>query len=118
MGCGFVGSSMRSASIHEKQKVVFRLGNPNPENFDITRIELIGDYMVVKVNYPDCTNYEGNKIMVYKDITVKELSSAKILDPHFFEGNGVKSPIARFEPTEEGWQMATFFCRHYTGKTY
>jgi hypothetical protein len=93
-------------------------GNPNPENFEILRIESIGNYLVVKVHYPDCTNYEGNKIMVYKDVTIKELAEATVLDPHFYKSKGIKSPVARFEPTEEGWNMATFFCRHYTGKTY
>ena len=82
------------------------VGNPNPSNFKILLVAYIGAYKVVKVNYPDCTNFEGNKILVLKDITLEELFSLTDLDPHFQSGSPKGSPFARFEPTLEGWKAA------------
>lgn len=53
--------------------------------------------------YPDCTNYEGKKVMIFRGSS-DELKRRTIIDPHFFEDN--TSTIARFEPTESGWLVA------------
>lgn len=82
--------------------------NPNPNNYKIKRAEEIGKYLVVEINYPDCTNYEGNKIIVYKTTLDKLLKQEKI-DPHFSDNNKYIQPIARFVPTEDGWEMARKF---------
>ena len=65
-----------------------------------------GKNLVVELKYPDCTNYEGRKIMVYKNLTISKLLGAKLVDPHFAKGGKFRSPIARFEPTEDGWKLA------------
>lgn len=124
MGIG-IGSRSSSGSCYESPtklqtelRRLYASGNPDPKHFDIQKFEAIGNYLVVKVNYPDCTNYEGNKIIVFRDVTPRQLFSSSTLDPHFFNGTGVQSPIARFVPTDEGWNMAVHFCKHYTGKTY
>jgi len=52
------------------------LPNPDPRNFDIRCVVTIGDYIVVRVHYPDCANYEGNKIMVYEGVTLEAVCSA------------------------------------------
>jgi len=83
--------------------------NPDPKNWDIIKWSEIGDYLVIKIKYLDCINYEGNKIMVYKGTTHSELVSQKLIDPHFSENKKYKSPIARFQPTGEGWEMALKF---------
>lgn len=61
---------------------------------------------MVQLNYPDCTNYEGNKILLFKGVTLVELINQKYIDPHFFQSKEVRSPVARFVPTDEGWNMA------------
>ena len=78
-------------------------------NFNILKIEQIGDYVIAKIHYPDCTNFYGNKICVFKDATIDQIQCLSTLDPHF-SGNGF-SPIARFKPTEEGYAMAVCFCK-------
>jgi hypothetical protein len=87
-----------------------KLPNPNPENFKIIASLCCEDFLIVRVNYPDCTNFEGDKILVYQgDITAEDLAKRKTLDPHFHDNPKHPSPIARFEPTEEGWRMAKIF---------
>lgn len=76
--------------------------NPDPKNFSIVESQQVGDVFVTKINYPNCTTYEGNKIIV-SDFNPKR---RKTLDPHFTENSGI---IARFAPTHEGWQHAVNF---------
>jgi hypothetical protein len=87
--------------------------NPNPKNFKIVKAVKVKKFLLLLVNYPDCTNYEGNKILVYKNTTLKDIDKQKSLDPHFSNNCRFISPIARFEPTIEGWDMADSFCRNY-----
>lgn len=77
-------------------------GNPDPKVFTILKTEQIGDVFVTKIQYPNCSNYEGTKIIV-SDFNPKR---RKTLDPHFTENSGI---IARFVPTNEGWKMAITF---------
>lgn len=90
-----------------------KLPNPDPYNFVVQEAEQIGSYLVVKVQYPDCTNYEGVKILVYAETTALDLLKQRFLDPHFFEAHktaaSARSPVARFVPTPTGWHMATRF---------
>lgn len=88
-------------------KKKFRLGDPNPMKFKLVREEHVGEYLIAEINYPDCKNYEGNKIVVYHNLMT--LKNYKELDPHFLE-KGV-SPVARFEPTEKGWKNAVTFAK-------
>ncbi len=80
--------------------------NPNPFKFKVIKSLAIGNYLVCKVNYPDCTTFEGNKVMVYENLTQADLRDTKSLDPHFFDDN--KSPIARFRGDADGWRLAIF----------
>jgi len=82
------------------------LPNPNPGNYEIVKSAEKGGYLIVLINYKDCTNYEGNKILVYKDVSFQSLLDQKKIDPHFSENTDYYSPIARFVPTEEGWDLA------------
>lgn len=85
--------------------------NPNPKNFTILQVEKIGRFLVLNVHYPDCNNFEGNKILVYEGFTEEIFmmnAERKGLDPHFFEV-GI-SPIARFRPDEVGWNRAIKLC--------
>jgi len=86
--------------------------NPNPVNFKILEEKAVGQMLVLKVQYPDATNYEGIKILVYMNFTKSEdiiFKNRGKLDPHF-AGDGSVSPVARFEPTVVGMYMAIKFC--------
>ena len=87
-----------------------RWPNPNPENFIMKRSKQVGPFWILFVTYPDCKNYEGNKILVYQDVLFVELRAQGSLDPHFCDNPDFHSPIARFVPTDEGWDMACRFC--------
>jgi hypothetical protein len=80
------------------------LPNPNPNNFVIKELKQIGKNVVLIIQYPDCTNYEGIKVMVYKNISKKKILTMNKIDPHFCEN--CISPFARFEPTTEGVEAA------------
>ena len=102
MGLGLMRSSC-SASC--SPQVIIRDKNPRPTNFKILEGGMNKDFTIIKVKYPDCDNYEGEKILVYKGHVLKEVMALKELDPHFCD-KGHLSPIARFEPTEEGLELA------------
>tara|TARA_R110002020_G_scaffold403349_2_gene613490 strand:- start:2721 stop:3050 length:330 start_codon:yes stop_codon:yes gene_type:complete len=76
--------------------------NPDPKQFEIVKYIGYGDYCLVKINYPNCTNYEGMKICLY-NYPLDTILFTKSLDPHFSE-YGI-APFARFEPTEAGWDI-------------
>jgi hypothetical protein len=105
--------------VHVHNTVVCKpqpLPNPNPRNFVIRRSLQIGrNWLLVEVNYPDCTNYEGNKILLYRgidrDVTLTALIAQGSLDPHFSNNPDFFSPFARFEPTDDGWNMAKELAR-------
>lgn len=75
---------------------------PNPKNFKIVKSIGLGDYCLVKINYPNCTNYEGMKICLY-NYPLDKIAFTKSLDPHFSK-LGI-APFARFEPTDKGWKV-------------
>ena len=84
--------------------------NPDPSNYKILRGWSYDEaYLVIELQYPDCTNYEGRKILVFK-ASLKSLLAQKKIDPHFSENKDFISPIARFEPTDEGWENARMWC--------
>lgn len=87
-----------------------REGNPNPNYYIINKIHEYGKYLIIEINYPDCRNYEGNKILLYKDITLPQLIKQGSIDPHFSDYEDEISPIARFAPTKEGLEMAKILC--------
>ncbi len=80
--------------------------NPNPNNFKILSSWTGNGYVLLHVYYPDCTNYEGSKLLLYKDslVSLEELRKLNILDPHFYDGK--YSPVARFKPDGEGFRLA------------
>lgn len=87
------------------------LPNPKADNYKILRHIHINNYLVIEMLYLDCINYEGRKILVYENCTIKDLTMQKLIDPHFSENKKYYSPFARFEPTEKGWNMAINLCK-------
>jgi hypothetical protein len=113
MGCM---PKRNSASIYDKPCPVNKdkkSPNPNPENFEVKAIEKIGDFYLITIFYPDCTTFEGMKILVYYKIDIKKLLLQKSLDPHFSMNKKFISPVARFEPTRRGIEMAISFCQKF-----
>lgn len=90
-----------SSSVYDDEP----LANPDPTNYKFMQVEERKGYLLVWMNYPDCTNYEGNKILLYEGITFVALVNQREIDPHFFVKKGMASPIARFIPTKQGWDM-------------
>ena len=80
-------------------------GAPNPYRFAIARSYALGTVCVIEAVYPDATNYEGRKVMVYAHALAVVMKQDR-LDPHFCEGEACVSPVARFEPTTRGWDLA------------
>jgi hypothetical protein len=99
-----------------KEIVVVQNPNPNPNNYTVQIIYQCGNYLVIKIKYHDSTNYEGDKILVFENCTYDDLEKQKTIDPHFSENKNFHSPIARFEPTERGWDMAVSFVRSVLNK--
>jgi hypothetical protein len=79
---------------------------PNPKRFKIVRAAALGEHLVVDVHYPDCTNFEGRKVMVFRNTRLEAVMGTLRLDPHFRETGG---PTARFRPDAEGWSLAVIF---------
>ena len=80
---------------------------PDPDNFTIIDRYDYGIYSALQVRYPDCTNYLGMKILVFKD--PPKFDNIDRLEPHFCEEQDHPTPIARFVPTSAGWNMAINF---------
>lgn len=113
MGCNFLLSS----SSYDEPKVVYvdkrvevPVPNPDPKNFHIDRALELKPWLILEVTYPDCTNYEGRKILVYKGTGIEDIARQNSLDPHFSNNKEYHSPFARFVPTNEGWEAAIKFC--------
>ena len=113
-----VGPRIVSSSSYDKKNTAFiPAGNPNPYNFKVIEAEQHQEYIILKVNYPDCKNYEGNKVLIYK-ATLKDILNQKSLDPHFSDNKEKVSPIARFTPDDKGWKMAKQFVDWITRPEY
>lgn len=81
--------------------------NPNPSNFRILDLDLVGKYIIATVYYPNCTNYEGRKVIVFKNMSTSDIRNLRSLDPHFLENGNI---VARFAPTSEGYALARKMC--------
>ncbi len=84
--------------------------NPNPDPFNrvIKKINVVGQYCVCLINYPDCTTFKGDKVMVYC-CPPHHIRRAQAIDPHFLESG--MSPIARFPGNDSGWEYAMSFAK-------
>jgi hypothetical protein len=103
---GIYGSSHKTEYVY-----VERGGNPNPKKFVIKSETFSERHTVVYVNYPDATNYEGDKVLVLTGTA--SVKGVKELDPHFSKGSRI---IARFKPDAEGLGLAIKFV-HMLEKT-
>lgn len=104
MGVGF--NILSSSSYDEnKDKNI----NSDSTIYRIIKSKKMENFLILFINYPNCTNFEGNKILVYINCTIDDLYAQKFIDPHFSDNKNYISPIARFIPTDFGWNMAELF---------
>ena len=82
------------------------INTPDTNKWVINKSIMIGKYLLIDITYPNCTNYEGKKFLLFENILKEDLVKQKKIDPHFFNNKNYYSPIARFEPTKKGWEMA------------
>jgi hypothetical protein len=85
-------------------------GNPDPRRFSVRRARQVGRHLLVEVVYPDCKNYEGRKVILYRDTPITALEGMRHLDPHFTDHRDGIVPFARLEPTDEGWAAGIALC--------
>lgn len=109
MGLSLFGRSFgKTAATYEQQKV--SPYDPNPGRFEIIDHFECNGNLVISINYPNCINYEGNKIILFRNKKYLEIKNLKEIDPHFTEKSET-SPFARFEPTRKGWYNACLMAR-------
>jgi hypothetical protein len=77
---------------------------PNPFRYKVLLTEYFDNATLLVVEYPDCENYEGKKILVYGG----RFEPNGCLDPHFSREG--RSPIARFKPEHHILELARLFC--------
>lgn len=97
---------------------VAMLPNPDPKNWTlISRAAYQGRggiFTVLCVRYPDCTNYEGEKVIVVEGFGP---GNDEPFDPHFCDGRDGHAPTvkARFRPDETGKREADAYARALAG---
>ena len=102
MGMNFVCSSGRAVAQTPAPN------DPIPSRFRIQHLEQYGNFVIGKVIYPNCTTFDGLKIIVWENVTVDDIYRMDVIDPHFFEDNKI---IARFAPTKNGMHYAIQFVK-------
>lgn len=81
--------------------------NPDPHRYKVLDSYQCAKALAIKIHYPGCTAYEGVKVLVYRNATVRRLRAQVLgIDPHFSSSTKALSPFARFEPTARGWRAA------------
>jgi len=114
MGCGPLRVSKANypakdcSSCEYKKEVA---SNPDPSRYKIIEYYEHSNNLLIKARYPNCENYEGIKILLYRNLTIQDLMSQKLIDPHFSDRTDYKSPFIRLEPTEQGWRMGVLICK-------
>lgn len=98
-----MGIKLLSTSSYDN---IHSLPNPDPKLFRVVKHFAKKGHLALLVNYPGCTNYEGDKVLVYRNTRLAELLAQGTIDPHFSQNPHYLSPCARFEPTKQGWRLA------------
>lgn len=79
--------------------------------YSVLQKEYIDPISIFKIKFDHVAHYEGVKILVY----LNQPYLPKKIDPHFYPDGC--HPIARFEPTAQGWLMAIAFAKAWKGQT-
>lgn len=95
-----------------------RMMTPDATQYEIVAAERVGKHLVLKVLYPNCKkcSYEGNKIMVFLNVSEMQVLRWKKIDPHFRSGDSplteAPSPAARFPASDDGWADALIYAKN------
>lgn len=96
---------------------------PDSKNYDVVEVEEVGRCVVMKVRYPNCAkcSYEGLKVMVFSNVTIKDAIRWKKIDPHFRKPGtaaayDAPSPVARFPGSDDGWRDALAYAQEKDGR--
>ena len=112
---GLYSASRRSAGNSYKKEDPVLSTNPNPDFFEILKSEQIGNLWLSIIKYPNCTNYEGKKILLTRQCP----SAFHRLDPHFSKDHLINAGlIARFEPTSYGWKCGWYLAHQIAKKDF
>jgi len=92
---------------------------PDAEKYQVEDVLRVGNHLVMKVLYPNCTkcSYEGNKVMVFLNVSEKEVLKWRKIDPHFrdpktqLNPRDAPGPAARFPANPEGWNDAIEYAK-------
>jgi len=128
MGINLIGSSssadkpmkMGHAEFHpyqahlfdmEKRLQALEIANnlqPRADKYVINKALHVNNHLILIITYENCNNYEGKKILLYKNTDINNLllTNKHLIDPHFSDNKKFISPFARFEPTDEGLKAA------------
>lgn len=94
------------------------VATPDSKNFAIQDSCRVGEHLVLQVKYPNCSScaFEGSKIMVFLNVSERDVLMWREIDPHFRKVNGKKakeapSPAARFPATSAGWADACAYAQ-------
>lgn len=98
---------------------------PDKMRYEIVEVVEVGPHLVLRAKYPNCSkcSYEGTKVMVFLNTSLRDVVFWKSIDPHFFEEKRGRpkteapSPWVRFHATKEGWDDALAFARYKAAKT-
>lgn len=111
-GCSSYQSQLKKAqALVNKSKSAT---TPDSQNYEVIDAHREGTHLVLKVKYPNCAkcSYEGTKVMVFLNVTEKDIIMWNQIDPHFGDPkekrtkNQAPSPAARFPASDEGWKDA------------
>lgn len=92
----------------------YNINSPNPWKFTIHEIWQYKHATVAIIDYPNCTNFEGSKVIVFRGQQRDALLKAEQIDPHFYQKSTTLSIIARFRPDAKHVDLARQFAKSYT----
>lgn len=87
---------------------------PDAAQYQILDVLRHGKHLVLKVRYPNCArcSYDGQKVLVFLDVTEVDVLRWREIDPHFRDPKTPRtpaeapSPAARFPASPDGWADA------------
>jgi hypothetical protein len=96
-----------------------RKGSPDANEYELIDTVRVGEHLVVKVRYPNCSKcaYEGVKVLVLLNVAEMAAIRWRRIDPHFrdpaivLKPHEAPSPAARFPASNEGWSDALTYAR-------
>lgn len=100
------GSQFTDVQINHFAGKIWNVPNPDPSNYEVIEKLELNNHLIVEIIYKDCSNYEGRKILLYRNTKWEQLEKQKLIDPHFLDDKKYISPFARFEPTGKGTEAA------------